>query len=72
MALNIGYSPLQPNQALTIKQEDTLPIISNKYKVYGNGAYIRKGVLLPINANSSSDNDEEKMYLQYHNFKPIC
>lgn len=62
-----------PDKVLTIKKEDTLPIFSRKKQnVFGNGCYIREGVLSPINVDNSELTDEELLYLQWNNFKPTC
>lgn len=63
---------VKPGNILTIKQEDTLPILTLKYKVFGNGCYIREGVLPSINSDNSELTDEELLYLHHNNFKPIC
>jgi len=60
------------NNIITIKQEDTLPIISRKFTVYGNGCYVRAGVLPAINADNSELTEDEKIYLQNNKFKPTC
>lgn len=59
-------------KVITIKKEDTLPIISSKYKIFGNGCYVREGVLSNINSDISKLTDEELLYLHHNNFKPIC
>lgn len=63
---------VMPNKILTIKQEDTLPVLSSKYKIFGNGCYVREGVLSNINSDISELTDEEFLYLHHNNFKPIC
>ena len=59
-------------KVIVINKEDTLPIISSKYKPFGNGCYVREGVLPSINADTSKLTDEEFFYLCYNNFNPIC
>lgn len=63
---------VKPNNILTIFQKDTLPVLSSKYKVFGNGCYIREGVLPSINSDISKLTDEEVLYLHHNHFKPIC
>lgn len=60
------------DKVITIKREDTLPIISSKYKIFGNGVYVREGVLPAISADISKLSEAEKLYLESNKFTPIC
>lgn len=63
---------IKENEIQTISIKDTLPIISSKYKIFGNGCYFRKNTLSSINNEKSTLTDAEKLYLKEHDFIPIC
>lgn len=57
---------------IIIKQEDTLPLLPKvKRNVFGDGLYVRKGVLPTMNAPQEIT-PEEALYFNINNFEPIC